>query len=506
MTTMQSRRRFVAATAGTMVGAGTLQFFSGLPRVSADDLKPDPTTVQFRPEIEPLVRLLEETPRNRVIGKVADRIRKGTSYREVLTALFLAAVRNVEPRPAVGFKFHAVLVVHSAHLASMSGPASDRWLPILWAIDEFKSSQARDVQEGNWTMAPVDESKVPPAHKAEQAFTDAMDRWDVDAVDPAVASLARNVGANRVFDLFAHYGIRDYRSIGHKAIFVANSWRTLQCIGWQHAEPVLRSLAYALLNHEGEPNPSDSDLEADRPWRRNLELIKSIRGDWINGTPDLETSRILLSDLHDGTPEDGPNVIAEMLSDSVVASPKSIYDGLLLSAGELLMRSPGIIGLHAVTTTNALRYIWATTTNDQTRLLTLLQNAAFLPMFRKSAEGRGRVSNARLLDLQPAEDAAEISLDSIFAEVSGNRNLAAQHVLGHLQDGQSAEDLITRARRLIFAKGSNSHDYKFSSAALEDYYHVAPQLRNRYLATSVFNLRGSGDPDNKLVDRIRAAL
>ncbi len=35
------------------------------------------------------------------------------------------------------------------------------------------------------------------------------------------------------------YGARDFRNIGHKAIYAANAWRTLQAIGWRHAEPVL---------------------------------------------------------------------------------------------------------------------------------------------------------------------------------------------------------------------------------------------------------------------------
>ena len=81
----------------------------------------------------------------------------------MLAALLLAGVRNVQPRPSVGFKFHAVLVVNSAHLASLGSPDTDRWLPIFWALDHFKSSQAQDVREGNWTMGPVDESAVPPA-------------------------------------------------------------------------------------------------------------------------------------------------------------------------------------------------------------------------------------------------------------------------------------------------------------------------------------------------------
>ncbi len=172
----------------------------------------------------------------------------------------------------MGFKFHAVLVVNSAHLASMSSPPEHRWLPIFWALDHYKSSAERDVQErGDWTMSPVKESELPPAHQAAQVFQQAMEQWDEQAADAAVARLARSASAAEVYEMFWKFGARDFRSIGHKAIYVANSWRTMQCIGWRHAEPILRSLAYALLMHEGD-NPANRDSEADRPYRRNQEL------------------------------------------------------------------------------------------------------------------------------------------------------------------------------------------------------------------------------------------
>lgn len=132
MNTLLPRRSFLrtAATADTLIGLGELGFLSRLPRVSAAETRLDPKFVQFRPEIEPLVRLLEDTPRERLLEEVAARIKLGTTYREVLAALQLAGVRNIQPRP-VGFKFHAVLVVNSAHLASQNSPEADRWLPIF---------------------------------------------------------------------------------------------------------------------------------------------------------------------------------------------------------------------------------------------------------------------------------------------------------------------------------------------------------------------------------------
>ena len=48
------------------------------------------------PEIEPLVRLIEEMPRDRVLEEeVTRRVKHGLNYRELLTALLLAGARNI---------------------------------------------------------------------------------------------------------------------------------------------------------------------------------------------------------------------------------------------------------------------------------------------------------------------------------------------------------------------------------------------------------------------------
>src|SRR6187200_255527 len=100
-----NRRNFLCtAAAGAAVTCGDMGFMKHLAPVSAAEAKLDPKAVQLRPDIEPLVRLLEETSRGRVLEEVAARIHKGTSYREVLAALMLAGVREIQPRP-VGFKF-----------------------------------------------------------------------------------------------------------------------------------------------------------------------------------------------------------------------------------------------------------------------------------------------------------------------------------------------------------------------------------------------------------------
>ena len=177
MSARTDRRRFLqtTATAGALVGLGDLGFLSRLRPVSADEARLDPKVVRLNPEIEPLVRLLEETPRERLLEEVAGRIKQGTGYRDVLAALLLAGVRNVQPRPSVGHKFHAVLVVNSAHLASLASPDSDRWLPIFWCSTTSRARRRRTSARGTgrWGRSRSRPSRPParPARRSPRRWT-----------------------------------------------------------------------------------------------------------------------------------------------------------------------------------------------------------------------------------------------------------------------------------------------------------------------------------------------
>jgi hypothetical protein len=496
------RRRFLglATASGTLAWLGDLGFLSRLPPVTLAEARLDPRLVRLAPEIEPLVRLLEDTPRERVLEEMAGRIRRGLSYREVVAALLLAGVRNIQPRP-VGFKFHAVLVVNSAHLASLASPPADRWLPIFWGIDQFKSSQATDVRQGDWSLGPVVESAVPPGHKARQAFVEAMDAWDEAAADAAMAGLARTAGAHEIFEILARYGARDFREIGHKAIYVANSFRTLEVIGWQHAEPVLRSLAYALLDRDGAgENPARADLDADRPYRENLGAVSRIRANWLDGTPKAEATAALLKSLRQDTPRTASDAAIDLLNRGV--APQSLFDACFQASGELMMRASGILSLHATTFTNAVYYAFRHCTDERTRQLLLLQNAAFLPLFRRT----GRGTEIDTFEPAPLAAAGPEAIEEIFAEMGRDRLTAARKILAYLKDQRDPRPLADAARRLIFLKGTDSHDYKYSSAVLEDYATLVSPGRERFLAAAAFYLKGSADPDNPLVQRTRAAL
>src|SRR5262249_31692718 len=209
---------------------------------------------------------IEDTDQAKVLEAVAAKVREGTTYQQLLTAMLLAGVRGIKPRP-VGFQVHAGLVINSAHPASPAAAGNHPSPPPVWAVDNFKSSQKTNKDKNaGWMMPPVDEAHVPSAENAKKAFDEAMDNWDESASDCAAAALARHLPPAEAIEQFWRYGARDFRDIGHKAIFVANSWRALQSIGWDHPPPGLRAPAFAPLHHPGgNPPQRDGDPPPPRP-------------------------------------------------------------------------------------------------------------------------------------------------------------------------------------------------------------------------------------------------
>ena len=172
------------------------------------------------------------------------------------------------------------------------------------------------------------------------------------------------------------------------------------------------------------------------------------------------------------------------------------------------MRQPGLVALHAVTSTNALHCAYQTSESDETRNMLVLQNAAFLPLYREQMTAGGLGSVKKLPDgsIEDMQSEPAGTVDEIFREISKDRKSAARRLAGYLGQGGDLRDLMNTTRRLIFLKGSDHHDYKFSAAVFEDYAKISPQWRDRFLATAAFYFRGSEDKNIPLAQRIHAAL
>lgn len=507
-----SRRDFlrISTSVGFLGGLGSI---GSLGRALAAQADVGPNLVRLSAGIEPIVRVIEITPRERIFEAAAGLLRAGVDYRRFMAALYLAGIRNVDSRSS-GSRFHCVYVINSAHLLALESPAHERFLPLFWALDDFKGAQASRPRP----MGPLN-ARTPSGAEAIAALRRAVHCWDQDAAEVALAGMARTCGAAEAFEELWRLGARDFRPIGHKAIFVTNTWRTLQIIGWQHAEPAFRALGQALANNGTQ---FENGLRFDDECHReNDELVRAhavaLPMDWADATAcgsaaDAATAAALLAPIRAGNASSACRDALALLIESE-ARAAAIWDVVHLAAAEFMLRRGNLGDVHAVTSVNALHFGFRMACSTETRLFLLLQAVGWMAHFTLTGGLAGcPIPNhgTNILDLAPADaaipDDPAAAAESIFTTMATDRNKAARGAFAYAQRHANHPALFSAARRLVFTRATDTHDYKYPAAAFEDIPIVSPAWRAHMLAASMLHIPAPGVPESQIIQRAREAV
>jgi len=433
--------------------------------------------------VAPLVGVLEDSPRERLPRELVRLIREGLRYEDLLAALSVAAARNVQPYPDVGFKYHVLMMLRAVDSTTVHLSPAERWLPIVWAASHFKDAQAQERAVSGWRMPARVSAVESDVRAARTALITALERWDRDAADVAIVNYARVAEPAEVFSILFPYGARDLRAIGHKAIEVSNAHYLITRLGaGPHAEPILRSTVAALQNSDEDSDPAKHDFASDRPWRNSLERLPGIPRSWRQGQRDSAAMRAeFRAALYRVAAEEAGGVVVDLLRLS--ASPEALWQVLFDTAAELLLLRPGIVSLHAQTTANALHYAYRTAADEATQQMMLLQCAAFVAMFREVVNAGGARLNLPHMQSLPLARPASQAHEEIFADLTAGRRLqAARKCLGYLRGGGDAAGLIAALRRNLVYGADEAHDYKFTEALLENYNQLTNAGRTAHSA------------------------
>ena len=476
------RRTFIHAAGATGLGLSSRLGLRATERASAG-----------------LLTLLEDSPRERIPRELVRMIRAGLRYEELLSALVLAAVRNVQPYPDVGFKYHSVMMLRSINLTTQHMASPDKWLPIAWAADYFKDTQAAERATDGWRLPARAAARVGSVPAARQALIVALDNWDRDAADAAIVNYAQVARPDEIFSLLFPYGARDLRAIGHKAITVSNAHYLVELLGSTQAEPMLRSTVAALQNR-------GADVQPDEPWRQNLQRLHEIPQNWQQGRNDPGARAELHAALYRVSEQEAGAVVIALLRQGI--SPEAIWQVLFDTAAELLMHQPGTVSLHAQTTANALYYAYRVCGDQQTQRLTLLQCAAFMVMFRKLVGATQPDPGLEALQPLPLAGSAVDAIEEVFADVAAGRRLqAARKTLGYLQRGGDAAALIAKARHHLVYNADEVHDYKFSEAVFDSYAQLSnPAWACRFLSAGMAYFKAPAKRPGPLVEQMLERL
>jgi hypothetical protein len=509
MSQSNSRRRFLqtVTAAGTSLGLSDWATLLPISPATADEATVTPDLVRFDADIEPIVKLIEQTPQEACIAAMVEQLRKGLPYRHFLAALYLAAIRASRWHGSGLHGYdHNAYVVHSAYQLALDLPAGEQLLPAFYALTSFKGTQK---VWGNKKGTPELTGKLPVAEQAADELHAAMREWEPERAERAIVALARSRGRPDVLEPLWHYACRTWGFIGHMAILVANSSRLLETIGWQHAEHVLRYVVQGLAGW-GKEHAETRDVQ---PYWANLKRVESavrqLPGDWAGANGNEGLTKDLVALIREGKQGETCDVAVRQLIEGK-AQAGAVWDAVHLAAGELVLSvkprgsRPDGNALHANTAANALHYAFRASTLAETRLLVTLQALAWMDLFRNSRQkDLTRPTDITLLTGAKLPDQAADAIGAILATRT-DEPYEAGRLSFAFAERHRPELLLDAARRLLPVKSTRDpHDFKFPVAIFEDLDLVSPAWRPHLLAAAAFSFWGSDRPDNPVMQQVR---
>ncbi len=493
-----SRREFIGASVGAAAAAALAPHVPA----GAAPARPSREPLAVQPDVEPVVRLLEETPRDKLIPAVVDELRRGLPYRLLLAGAFMAQVR--------GGSSHGVWVIHSIHQMCQDVDHEDRLYPILWGLGPGAGGSDPFV----WR---IDDKALPPAGKAEALFEAGMEKRDVNAAQAGIVALARSEGPERAMDRLWRWGAigSGGNNIGHHIIGIANTYRTLEVIGWRHAEPVLQYIVFADQGSKGEVELSRANS------RQAKDVLPKLRPDWTGGKSDRGAVLELLGFFREGAQRRACEWAGERLAAGKLQAA-TVWDAVFLGSAELVVRFQlgGVTGrpLHSMTMANALHCAFRKCAEPEARLRVLLEAIHWGCAFYAVERGRGHLRDLRITAIPEVDSPKSVAdaVEDVFARLPPRRQ-------GHRMRDRSGDDkameltyalarrhphgpFFQTARRLLCRKADGSHDMKFAVAVFENYEHVSPEWRPHLMAASAHCLHGPRMEDSTSYLQSREAL
>lgn len=445
------RRKALQAASATVVGAGLYGSLDSVARPFEVDFENDK-----EPAFQRIVSELIDSPRDKIFETCTELLRIHSSD-TVLATILSADVRVIAPDS--GGDLHAALAIHASRHLSQSLPPRLRLVPIYHAANALKFRQSRQVNGPLIGKAEAPNAVSEAAARA--GFDAAMAAWDPEEADRAVVDLFENLPTQEAAEQIMRWGARETGNIGHGVIWFALGIQSLDALGWQFAQPVLRSMARDMVG-------SKTSGMADYYQRHRAELSAVARLHLDDRRTDDGVTRELVAEVRRGNTGSASRLVLNLIKAG--APIQSLWDGFALAGCEHLLRLGAGFALHRFDGMNALHHLYSRAKDPLTKATTLVQTAAFMASFELPQAG---------IDIFELQRRDVRRPDEVFRSIDKDPGQAASSVLGWLAGGGSQDVLQRRAEELTVLKAHrvDEHNYKFPVAVIEETQRASPQWK-----------------------------
>jgi hypothetical protein len=441
------------------------------------------------------VRFLQETPLERLLPAVVERLRSGVSLRQLVAAAALANARTFGGEDYVGF--HTMMALAPAFHMAAELPAAQQPLPILKVL--YRNSQRIQEVGGRKSevLRPVQAMAPPQPASGGETLRDAVRRKDMDLAERTFAAAAR--GAPRDAFNALLWTVQDNTEV-HRVVLPYRAWDLLDVIGPEHAHTLLRqSVRYCVKSERDWQHGSQTDeprtlLAKLLDEHKLLSRTAGARaaGDaWVD-----QLSRTIFT----ANPSSAAGAAAAALAEGM--SCQAVGEAISLAANQLILRDTGraardvrpnkplgsvhgdSIGVHACDSANAWRNM-VLACNRRNAVACLILGAYQVALDR-IARGGDFLRWEPWPRADQLDGARKVAPDRLLVEteeaIRGNdqaRASALVHRYGEL--GLPARPVFDLLLRYAISEDGALHAEKYYQTVAEEFAATRPAFRWRQL-------------------------
>ncbi len=442
-------------------------------------------------DLEPLVALLQETPADKLLPVLVEKIKAGLDLKRLTAAASLANARTFGGEHYGGF--HSFMALAPAYQISQELETPSQPLPILKVL--YRNAVFTQTVGGRSHEQLHDE--VTPANSANEAqLRAAINQGDKHAAEQLLAALAKQSIGAALNGALA--GVEDNHDV-HTVVLPWRAWAALEFTGQEHALTLLRQ-SVRKCAQQAVPRNEQQAKELERKRHIVPKLLEQYKlHDFAHSARHLDDAELerLSNTIFRSNDEHAAEAVASALAAGFV--PEEIGEAISLAANQLVLRqvenAPGnygrrthgdSMGVHASDATNAWRNI-ARVCAPEHRAAGLMLAAANV-----AQSARWGSSQKMLLEGEPfphQEQLAAVKADEksallgdLQSAIQANNQLAACAVVAKYQAGQHAQANVFQVLRdYAISEDGRLHAEKYYRTVTEEFATTRTSFRWRQL-------------------------
>jgi hypothetical protein len=447
-------------------------------------------------DLEPLVSFLQETPPDKLLPKVADKLKAGTDLKTFVAAAALANARAFGGEDYVGF--HTLMALAPAYKMATEEPNPEaRPLAIMKVLVRNSTRLQELGGKKAEVLKPVKPGKLAPDRPAGEQLRDDVRKVDLAAAEATFAAICQQGKPEDALNALL-VEVDDADEV-HRTVLVSRAWDMIKFVGPERAHTMLRQSVHYCWKAEN-PNQAKYNQPVREVLPKLLDEHKLLGMKPGTKTADDAWVAKFAETVFASTPEQGAGAVAAAMAEGI--HPESVGEALSLAANQLLLRDEGrpkewaqpnkpvgsvhgdSIGVHACDTVHAWRNL--SRVGDRRSQVTSLILAGF-----QVARDRGNRPEFLKWDPYPRAEHLEkvrgVAADSLLKELDAAirdkdqpRAAALTHRIG-TENPDAARDVFALLRGFATTEDGALHAEKYYLTTSDEFAAGRPAFRWRQL-------------------------